>query len=106
MKVYTQKEFVHAIEQVVLDHFLTEGYGIRPCDIAEALEVTTQKVGRYLREASIAPVTIGVTIPARDYPTDAMMARNAEVTAYEPTKAYMIFVINKMRRHLLIGGGK
>ena len=97
-KVYTHKEFVKAIEQVVLDHWLKEAYGIRPCEIAEALEVTTQKVGRYLTEAHIVATTIGVTIPARDYPTDAMMARNAEVTAYEPAKTYLMFIINKMRR--------
>lgn len=98
MKVYTHKEFVKAIESAVLEHFLTEGYGIRPCDIAEVLEVTTQKVGRYLGEASIVPVSIIITRPARDYPTDAMLAREVEVTSYEPTKAHMMFVINKLRR--------
>ncbi len=98
MKVYTRKEFVKAIEEVVLEHWLTEAYGIRPCEIAEVLEVTPQKVGRYLWEARVVCRRIGVTVPSKDYPTDAMMAREVEVKAYEPDKCYLMFVINKMRR--------
>lgn len=95
---YTHKEIVKAIESAVLEHFLNEGYGVRPCEIAEHLGVTTQKVGRYLGEANIVPVSIIITRPARDYPTDAMMAREVEVTSYEPSKAHLMFIINKMRR--------
>lgn len=87
-----------AIEETVLDHWLTEGYAIRPCQIAERLEVTTQRVGRYLRDARIVAVKMTILRPAKDYPTDAMMAREVEVTAYEPSKAYLMFVINRMRR--------
>jgi hypothetical protein len=98
MKVYTQKEFVNAIEQVVLEHWLTEAYGIRPCEIAAWLRVTTQKVGRYLKEARITPVTIGINIPSRDYPNDVTLSRDTEVTAYEPSRGFLLHIINQMRR--------
>lgn len=94
----TYKEFVHEIECVVLEHWLKEAYGIRPCEIAEALKVTTQKVGRHLAEARIVPVTIGINRLSKDYPNDVMMSRDVEVTAYEPSKGYLLFIINKLRR--------
>jgi len=75
-----------AVERVVLHNWLEDKVALRPMEIAKILGVTTQKLTKALQSARIAAITIGVEHYPKDYPNDPMLARDIEVTAYEPSR--------------------
>ncbi len=91
-----RRDQIKFIEIIVLDAWVDTGVGLRPKEIAEALEVSVQKVTSLFDEARVVRATVGITHYPKDYP-DVMFGRELDVIAYEPSDGLIRAVIRAHR---------